>query len=48
MTANKNEVKCFNYIFEEFKNFLLVHGSKHYYIDHATVKYVKYTDTIIE
>lgn len=42
VTVNKNEVKCFNYIFEEFKNFLLVHGSKHYHLDHATEKHVKY------
>jgi hypothetical protein len=42
VTVNKNEVKCFSYILEEFKNFLLVHGSKHYYLDHTTAKYVKY------
>jgi len=28
VTVNKNKVKCFNYIFEEFNNFMLVHGIK--------------------
>jgi hypothetical protein len=43
VTVHKNEVKCFNCIFEEFKNFLLAHGSKHYYYDHTTEKHIKYT-----
>jgi hypothetical protein len=42
VTVNKNGVKCFNYIFEDLMNFLLAHGSKHYYLDNATERHVKY------
>jgi hypothetical protein len=42
VTVHKNEVKCFICVTNKFKNFLLVYGSKSYYLDQSNEEYVKY------